>query len=48
MMNAEELMDRARAVAVKVYAPYSRFQVGCDLLTADGGILTGCKVENDS
>lgn len=41
-------MDRARAVAVKAYAPYSRFQVGCALLTADGGLFTGCNVENAS
>ena len=48
MMNAEELMDRARAVAAKAYAPYSRFQVGCALVTADGGLYTGCNVENAS
>jgi cytidine deaminase len=48
MMNAEELMDRARAVAAKAYAPYSRFQVGCALVTAEGGLYTGCNVENAS
>lgn len=48
MMNAEELMERARAVAAKAYAPYSRFQVGCALVTAEGAIYTGCNVENAS
>lgn len=47
-MNAEELMERARAVAAKAYAPYSRFQVGCALVTAEGAIYTGCNVENAS
>lgn len=48
MMNAEELMERARVVAEKAYAPYSRFQVGCALVTAEGAIYTGCNVENAS
>lgn len=48
MMNAEELMERARVVAEKAYAPYSRFEVGCALVTAEGGIYTGCNVENAS
>ena len=47
-MNAEELMERARVVAEKAYAPYSRFQVGCALMTGDGGVYTGCNVENAS
>lgn len=48
MMNADELMNHARAVAAKAYAPYSRFQVGCALVTAEGGLHTGCNVENAS
>jgi len=47
-MNADELMNHARAVAAKAYAPYSRFQVGCALVTAEGGLYTGCNVENAS
>jgi cytidine deaminase len=34
---------RAREFAV---APFSNFQVGAALLTADGQIVTGCNVEN--
>jgi cytidine deaminase len=35
--------SRAREFAV---APFSNFQVGAALLTADGHIITGCNVEN--
>ena len=30
------------------YTPYSRYQVGAALLTEDGGIITGCNIENAS
>ena len=30
------------------YAPYSDYQVGACILTDDGGIFTGCNVENAS
>jgi len=43
-----DLLERATAAAEKAYAPYSHFQVGCALLTAAGGIYTGCNVENAS
>src|SRR5271154_770638 len=35
--------SRAREFAV---APFSNFQVGAALLTADGHVVTGCNVEN--
>ena len=35
--------SRAREFAV---APFSNFQVGAALLTADGQTITGCNVEN--
>lgn len=47
-MNTDELFARASAVAEKAYAPYSHFQVGCALLTAQGNLFTGCNVENAS
>jgi cytidine deaminase len=38
-----EAAERARANA---YAPYSQYQVGAAILTADGRIFAGCNVEN--
>lgn len=40
------LVDRARAVMLNAYAPYSDFRVGAALLTAEGEIFEGCNVEN--
>ena len=40
------LVDRARAVMLNAYAPYSDFLVGAALQTADGMIFEGCNVEN--
>jgi len=37
--------QRARRMA---YAPYSSFPVGAAVLTREGGIFTGCNVENAS
>jgi cytidine deaminase len=41
-----ELLARADAVAARAYAPYSRFLVGCAVLTRDGRIVEGVNVEN--
>lgn len=43
-----DLLEQAKVAATRAYAPYSRFQVGCALITAKGGIYTGCNVENAS
>jgi cytidine deaminase len=45
-MTEEELVERARAAALKAYAPYSRFHVGCAIESADGEVVTGANMEN--
>ena len=41
-----DLLVRADAAAARAYAPYSRFQVGCAVLTRDGRVIEGVNVEN--
>lgn len=41
-----ELLARADGIAARAYAPYSRFQVGCAVLTRDGRVIEGVNVEN--
>ncbi len=41
-------MARAREVALRAYAPYSRFRVGAALQDTAGVIFVGCNVENAS
>jgi cytidine deaminase len=43
-----DLLTLAHEAALRAYAPYSRFQVGCALETMAGRIHTGCNVENAS
>lgn len=40
------LLEEARVMATRAYAPYSRFRVGAAALTADGRVVRGCNVEN--
>ncbi len=47
-MEELELLKLADKAKENAYAPYSGFQVGAALLTADGEIFTGCNVENSS
>jgi cytidine deaminase len=45
-MTDEELIALARAAALKAYAPYSRFAVGCAIESVDGEVVTGANMEN--
>lgn len=51
-MTQDEMRDKlvaeAQQVRPRAYAPYSNYQVGAALLTADGEIFTGINVENAS
>lgn len=42
------LLQRAQTAAKSAYNPYSKFSVGCALLTKTGNIYTGCNIENAS
>ena len=46
VMTEEELVARARAAALKAYAPYSNFHVGCAIESVDGEVVTGANMEN--
>ena len=43
---SDELLDRARTVAARAYAPYSNYLVGAALRSRDGRIYEGVNVEN--
>jgi len=45
-MTEEELIALARAAALKAYAPYSQFHVGCAIESTDGEVVTGANMEN--
>ena len=44
--SADSLVQRARAAALRAYAPYSGFSVGCAIESVDGEIVTGANMEN--
>ena len=48
MRELEEMLRRAAAARRNAHAPYSGFQVGVCLRSADGTLFTGCNVENAS
>ncbi len=43
-----EMQKRAKAIADKAYAPYSKYRVGACVKTVDGELYDGCNVENAS
>ena len=45
-MSADILVTRAREAALRAYAPYSGFSVGCAIESVDGEIVIGANMEN--
>ncbi|CAA9503999.1 MAG: Cytidine deaminase [uncultured Sphingomonas sp.] len=45
-MTDEELIALARAAALKAYAPYSGFHVGCAVVSTRGEVVSGANLEN--
>ena len=45
-MNINELIEVAKLVMKKSYAPYSKYHVGAALLCENGKVYSGCNIEN--
>jgi cytidine deaminase len=45
-MTKHPLVEHARQAALRAYAPYSRFSVGCAIESVDGEIVLGANMEN--
>ena len=44
----KKLVQEAKMASIKAYAPYSKFNVGCIVVSARGNIYSACNVENIS
>lgn len=45
-MTDQELIQAARAMLERAYAPFSHYTVGAALLGSDGRVYTGCNIES--
>ncbi len=48
MSNVKNLIESAKEVRERAFAPYSKFRVGSAVVTKDGKVFTGCNVESAS
>ncbi|HKP13307.1 MAG TPA: cytidine deaminase, partial [Blastocatellia bacterium] len=45
-ISDEELIEQATRARLGAHAPFSNFQVGAAIATADGRVYTGCNIEH--
>jgi cytidine deaminase len=48
LIDFDSLIELAKTASRKAYAPYSKFPVGCVILSDSGKTYTGCNIENIS
>lgn len=44
--NEDDLLDLAKQVRSRAYAPFSGYRVGAAIVDSDGNVHSGCNVEN--